>query len=258
MLPSSCSSAMLWQTPSVSQPAIVEDCRRKERIAESLPIFPPELVDLVEDYLSCLTLAVLPLQVNERRVLIKSEKNQDIRSAIVDVLTSGQADPKIKRQIIVNVMQYKYQREFRILIEELQTMNMQVNLDNTDLSNLRLTGIYLVNVSAVNLDLSASTLIFANFSDAVLTNANLEGTTFIDSVLINADLYGAHIDQTNFFWCSAQDLITSDTELSTITVMSDSDLFLKGIHTTKKSQFQFRSIALNSVPFRCHDFCVIG
>lgn len=258
MLPSSCSTAMLWRTPSAIKPAIVEDPRRKERITESLPSFPPKLVDLVDEYLSYLTLAVLPLQVDERRVLIKSEKNQDIRSAIKEVLTSVQTDPKIKRQIIVNVMQNKYQKEFRILIEELQTMNMHVNLNNTDLSNLRLSGIYLVHVSAVNLNLSESTLIFVNFSDGVLTNANLKGTTFIDSVLVNTDLCGAQIDQTDFHWCSAQDLVTDDTELSSITVMSDSELFLKGVHTTQKSHSKLQSITLNSVPFRCHDFCVIG
>ncbi len=258
MLPSSCSTAMLWRSPSAIKPAIVEDSHRKERITQSLPSFSHDLVDLVDEYLSYLTLAALPLQVDERRVLIKSEKNQDIRTAIKEVLTSAQTDPKIKRQIIVNVMQYKYQQEFRILIEELHTMDMHVNLDNTDLSNLRLTGIYLVHASAVNLNLSESTLIFVNFSDGVLTNANLKGTTFIDSVLENTDLRGAQIDETDFSWCSAQDLVTNDHELSSVSVMSDSDLFLKGVHTTQTAHFQLRSITLNSVPLRCLDFCVIG
>jgi len=176
----------------------------------------------------------------------------------MEVMASAYVDPKIKRQVIVNVMQHKYQREFRILIEELQTMGLHVNLDNTDLSNLRLTSMYLVNVSAINLNLSQSTLTFANFSDGLLTNANLTETTFIDSILINTDLYGAQIDKTDFHTCLAQNLNTNDTELSNIVIIEDSDLFLDGLHTTQKSHFQLQSITLNSESFRCQDFCVIG
>lgn len=256
MLPASPATSTARITPPVTKPATTVDSDRREVIAEALPIFSDRVIDLVSEYDR--TLAVRPLVVDQRKVLIKNQENGEIRRAIQEVLTSEHTDPRIKRQIILNVLQYKYQYEFRRLVEELQLQRIAVNFDNTDLSYLKLYGLYLVGASASNLNLSESTLIFANFSGAQLRKSNFTGTTFIDSIMTKTDLRDVQIDKTDFDYCQADELITNDTDLSAIAVRLESDLWLKGVHTTQKAHLQKQAITLNSNYFWYREHCSIS
>jgi len=256
MLPASPAASMARILLPVASPVTTVDSDRRDAITAALPLFPDQINGLISEYDR--TLALCPLQVDALRVMIKNEENRDIRKAIQEALISNQTDPRIKRQIILNVIQYKYQREFRFLIEELQQQHLAVNFDNTDLSYLKMYGLYFGGASALNLDLSESTLVYVNFSGAQLRNSNLTGTTFVDSIMTKTDLVGAQIDKTNFNYCQADDLVTDDSELHYIAVQLESDLWLKGVHTTQKSHLQLQPITLRSDSFWFREYCSIS
>ncbi len=256
MLPVSHSGLLPTVTASVTKPALIIDPDRRAQIDASLKsIFPSELSGLISDY--DISLASQPLQVDDSGNLMDSEENRVIRSAIREALISDGADPKIKRQIFINVMQFQCQREFQKLLLELRNLSLPVNLNNTDLSRLFLKDIHLDQATAVGINLSGSIIENCSFSQTSLKNANLKNATFKNVDLFQTFLYGAKFEQTQFIRCRATNLITNDTQIHNLAYLVQTVMYLNGTHTTKLSQLQTSPMALR-VPLAFIPHCVIS
>lgn len=256
MLPVSHSGSLPTGSTSVTKPALIIDTDRRAQIDESFKsIFPSELSGLIADY--DVPLASQPLHIDDRGNLIESAENRAIRSAIREALISDDTDPKIKRQIFINVMQFQCQREFQKLLLELRNRSLPVNLNNTDLSRLFLKDIHLDQATAVGINLSGSIIENGSFSQTSLKNANLKNATFKNVDLFQTVLYGAKFEQTQFVRCRATNLVTNDTQLHNLAYLVQTVLYLNGTHTTKLSQLQASPMNLR-VPLAFIPHCVIS
>jgi hypothetical protein len=256
MLPIPHSGPLPKLTPTAPTSALIADTDRRAQMNESLnPILPSELVGLIAEY--DMPLASQPLRVDDRGNLIESDENRAIRSAIRDALISQDIDPKIKRQIFINAMQFQYRREFHMLLSELRNLCIPVNLNNTDLSCLFLKGFYLGQATAVSINLSGSIIEDCSFAQANLTNANLKGTSFKNVDLFKASLYGATFEKTRFVYCAAGNLITNDMSIDQLACLDRTIVFIHGTHTTKPSHLEDRAHQLTVLPTNISP-CVIS
>jgi len=211
---------------------------RRSVLDQALSLFPSDLIGLVAEYDS--TLAMRPLQLGLDSAVLLSDENDAIWTAVREALIAPDTDPRITRQIIVNVLQYRYEQKFNKLLSEFESNQVRIKLDQVDLSCMRLKEIHFPLASAVNIDLTDSVLENVGLSGAMLAGANLTDTTFRNVFLANADLTGAQFTRTCFVGCYATNLITTEFRLNRLTYLAGSELYLNGMHTSHQSSHQSR------------------
>jgi len=255
----------LHSSTASSRPLI--DRNRRDLIDGALTCLPGTLVELIAEYDT--SLALQPLVIKAGQSFFSTGLNGLIIRAIEEVLTSAQADPVIKRKVLVNAILFGYVDELNYILDDIRRKNLIINLDHIDLSNLPMgtndqddadrqllaegvrfltavTSLKLTRVSAVHANFSHSALNYMNLRGANLTAAVFSHATFTRTCLIDANLYGAQFDHTRFVMCSATGLVTNDHGLIAKAWRSHDNLTVRldGLHTTRLRDLVLEEITL--------------
>jgi len=244
--------------------------RNRRKVINTVQCLPEALVSLIAEYDASLASQPLMLKLKPGQNGTAAELNGLIIRAIAEVLTSAQADPVIKRTVLVNAILFDYVRELNNIMDDIRSRNQIINLDNVDLSNLptgaddspdadwpmpEQRGRFFMPASSLNL--SRVSAVHANFSRSNLTCMNLRGAnltaavfTFVSmtrTCLIDANLYGARFDHTRFVMCSATGMVTNDSGLITKAWRSNDNTTIKldGLHTSHPHNLVLQEIVLH-------------
>ncbi len=197
-------------TSGDSQISSILILRTSLAVSEAVPELPGIVAELISQY-ACedSVWAEQPLKTDFRTV-IDNEENQTIRSAIKRALASPDCDPKIKRSVFKNMMDFTenlknitysefnltdreklgengYIQVINELLTEMRTEISQIILDGADFSGVNLSHLNLTGASAVSTRFSSMKMEYlvwkcGDFSGAQFNDVNILQCRFKDSI----------------------------------------------------------------------------
>ena len=161
---------------------------------------PTCVTDLITDYAATdYSIALKEYDLSADGVIPNTARNRQINEMIALAITSPDCDPKIKSTIMAKALSrsafpYGARRaELCKIIQQVQSRQIQINLDNVDLSGLDLGGLNLRNITARG----------ASFVSTLLNRTNLSGADLTAAVFsksaLRPDMTGAILRNTKLF-----------------------------------------------------------
>ncbi len=212
------------------------------------PIVCTDVRNLITSYMAepSAVLVSTPLDSDTEGVL-DNDKNRVILEDIELALESADFDPAAKRAIFTNALSHGYAAKINEVMNAIRSNGGQINLDNVDLSGLNLSDFDLEGISAVNANLSDSTV--TKLNGAILVNtkivrtclagANLNGATVSNicvssSNLNNASMLGTIFNDFNIYKSHVVGIKTDDAELQALLACMDFKLTDTSYSTLQK------------------------
>ena len=255
---------------SAPKPTVIAliDSGREAALVAALPDLPTDLTGLIAQYDA--SLASGALETDQTGQVVNTTLNRDITEAIVDVLTSASADPVIKLSIFTNALKAGYVADLNQIMDGIRLRGLRINLDYVDFSHLVMGSVdprkiegplrsdvqflrsvpvlKLNDVSAVRAKFSHARLLNVDLAGADLTGADFSNTKLLRTSLIGANLSAALFDSSMFVMCGAMNLVTTDSGLKSLVLISSNKISLKlsGVHSTVQQNVLKEPLTLNS------------